>query len=270
MDRPAAQVNYWCPVLRLASMRKPCENRLAKIKELEETYKRRGWELDLDIFQLSKCQECQGRKLEGNGIKSVRPTLPEPEVRPTEKPMQKRKITRTDVLEALERLGQSPTRRALLDELGQAGFSYEMWNFKNLLKEMEAGGLIVQTAGPNRTSAVTISLPRAPQAPEAPEVPAAPEVPMCKKHPERPAVINPQGHSVDYCEECFAAWGRQGKEKQMKNKEDHPTWARMLLDKFPKFDPTWPHDLQLKWFEGLEKLISILKKETEHGPAGAD
>jgi hypothetical protein len=33
-----------------------------------------------------------------------------------------------------------------------------------------------------------------------------------------------------------------------------------LLDKFPKFDPTWPTELQTKWFESFEKFMASVKR----------
>jgi hypothetical protein len=36
----------------------------------------------------------------------------------------------------------------------------------------------------------------------------------------------------------------------------HPTsWKELLLTKFPSFDPTWPNDVQLKWFEAFDELL---------------
>jgi hypothetical protein len=33
-----------------------------------------------------------------------------------------------------------------------------------------------------------------------------------------------------------------------------------LLDKYPTFNPEWPEDVQLKWFEGWDKLTGRIKK----------
>ncbi len=33
------------------------------------------------------------------------------------------------------------------------------------------------------------------------------------------------------------------------------TWKELLLSKFPSFDPTWPSDVQLKWFEAFDELL---------------
>jgi len=36
---------------------------------------------------------------------------------------------------------------------------------------------------------------------------------------------------------------------------DQTTWYEMVLAKFPTFDPTWPDDVKLKWFEAFEGLL---------------
>lgn len=33
------------------------------------------------------------------------------------------------------------------------------------------------------------------------------------------------------------------------------TWHEMVLAKFPTFDPTWPNDVKLKWFEAFDLLL---------------
>ncbi len=33
------------------------------------------------------------------------------------------------------------------------------------------------------------------------------------------------------------------------------TWKELLLSKFPSFDPSWPNDVQLKWFEAFDELL---------------
>lgn len=33
------------------------------------------------------------------------------------------------------------------------------------------------------------------------------------------------------------------------------SWKELLLSKFPNFDPTWPTDVQLKWFEAFDELL---------------
>jgi hypothetical protein len=33
------------------------------------------------------------------------------------------------------------------------------------------------------------------------------------------------------------------------------SWKELLLTKFPNFDPTWPNDVQLKWFEAFDELL---------------
>ncbi len=33
------------------------------------------------------------------------------------------------------------------------------------------------------------------------------------------------------------------------------SWDKMLLTKFPTFDPTWPDEIKLKWFEAYDELL---------------
>ena len=33
------------------------------------------------------------------------------------------------------------------------------------------------------------------------------------------------------------------------------SWKELLLSKFPSFDPTWPNDVQIKWFEAFDELL---------------
>lgn len=33
------------------------------------------------------------------------------------------------------------------------------------------------------------------------------------------------------------------------------SWKELLLTKFPNFDPTWPNEVQLKWFEAFDELL---------------
>ena len=33
------------------------------------------------------------------------------------------------------------------------------------------------------------------------------------------------------------------------------SWKELLLSKFPSFDPNWPNDVQLKWFEAFDELL---------------
>jgi len=35
----------------------------------------------------------------------------------------------------------------------------------------------------------------------------------------------------------------------------HMSWKELLLTKFPSFDPTWPNDVQIKWFEAFDELL---------------
>jgi len=36
---------------------------------------------------------------------------------------------------------------------------------------------------------------------------------------------------------------------------DQNSWYEMVLNKFPTFDPGWPDDVKLKWFEAFESLL---------------
>lgn len=33
------------------------------------------------------------------------------------------------------------------------------------------------------------------------------------------------------------------------------TWEQMLLSKFPSFDPAWPDEVKVKWFDGFHRLM---------------
>ena len=39
------------------------------------------------------------------------------------------------------------------------------------------------------------------------------------------------------------------------------SWAQMLLAKFPSFDPAWPDEVKIKWFEAFKELRQMEKKE---------
>jgi hypothetical protein len=39
------------------------------------------------------------------------------------------------------------------------------------------------------------------------------------------------------------------------NRADTNPWAEQLLSKFPQFDPTWPDEVKLKWFDGFDRLM---------------
>jgi hypothetical protein len=38
---------------------------------------------------------------------------------------------------------------------------------------------------------------------------------------------------------------------------------KLLLSKFPSFDPAWSPEVQAKWFDGFEKLMAQFKKKSE-------
>jgi hypothetical protein len=40
------------------------------------------------------------------------------------------------------------------------------------------------------------------------------------------------------------------------------SWEEMLLMKFPSFDPNWPDEVKLKWFDGFEELLKRKLKDT--------
>jgi hypothetical protein len=40
-------------------------------------------------------------------------------------------------------------------------------------------------------------------------------------------------------------------------------WAKLLADKFPTLDPSWPDDVKSKWFEAFENLMEMLKKSSQ-------
>ena len=33
------------------------------------------------------------------------------------------------------------------------------------------------------------------------------------------------------------------------------TWDKLLLNKFPSFDPSWPDEIKLKWFQAFDELL---------------
>jgi hypothetical protein len=46
--------------------------------------------------------------------------------------------------------------------------------------------------------------------------------------------------------------------------EDPPTGrniSKILLDKFPSFDPAWPDDVKKMWFEGFKELRKMMEEE---------
>lgn len=40
-----------------------------------------------------------------------------------------------------------------------------------------------------------------------------------------------------------------------------PSWAELLISKFPTFDPTWSDDVKTKWFDGFNQLMGKGKPE---------
>jgi len=41
------------------------------------------------------------------------------------------------------------------------------------------------------------------------------------------------------------------------------TWDKMLLNKFPSFDPTWPDEVKLQWFRAFDELLRRGLTKTE-------
>jgi hypothetical protein len=44
------------------------------------------------------------------------------------------------------------------------------------------------------------------------------------------------------------------------------SWKELLLSKFPSFDPGWPNDVQLKWFEAFDELLKrgFISSDSDH------
>jgi hypothetical protein len=42
------------------------------------------------------------------------------------------------------------------------------------------------------------------------------------------------------------------------NSSARHTLAHILIDKFPDFDQAWPAEVQVKWFEGFDRLMEAL------------
>ena len=38
---------------------------------------------------------------------------------------------------------------------------------------------------------------------------------------------------------------------------DSINWDKLLLSKFPEFDPSWSDELKLNWFKGFDVLLRI-------------
>lgn len=46
-------------------------------------------------------------------------------------------------------------------------------------------------------------------------------------------------------------------------KPEEVSLEKILLSKFPSFDPNWPEEVQKKWFDGFDKLMDRVKKKDE-------
>lgn len=45
--------------------------------------------------------------------------------------------------------------------------------------------------------------------------------------------------------------------------ESGESWSKLLLSKFPPFDPNWPDDLKKQWFEGFQKFVDMSNGTTD-------
>lgn len=43
--------------------------------------------------------------------------------------------------------------------------------------------------------------------------------------------------------------------QEAKEVPDRTNWNRMLVEKFPTFDPSWTKEIQMKWFEAFDELL---------------
>ncbi len=41
------------------------------------------------------------------------------------------------------------------------------------------------------------------------------------------------------------------------------SWSQLLLSKFPSFDPSWPDDVKLKWFDAFDQLMKRGQEQEE-------
>jgi Family of unknown function (DUF5343) len=41
------------------------------------------------------------------------------------------------------------------------------------------------------------------------------------------------------------------------------SWSQMLLSKFPSFDPAWPDEVKVKWFDGFHRLMRMKEGDQE-------
>ncbi|MBI2287869.1 MAG: hypothetical protein HYU83_02625, partial [Chloroflexi bacterium] len=48
---------------------------------------------------------------------------------------------------------------------------------------------------------------------------------------------------------------------------ENMSWNRMLLDKFPSYDPNWSEEIQLKWFAAYDELLKRYSDKPQNGPA---
>ena len=35
------------------------------------------------------------------------------------------------------------------------------------------------------------------------------------------------------------------------------------MSKFPQFDPAWPDDVKIKWFDAFKQMMDVMKKQEE-------
>jgi hypothetical protein len=48
---------------------------------------------------------------------------------------------------------------------------------------------------------------------------------------------------------------RIGTSQDVEEVPERTTWDKLLLNKFPSFDPSWPDELKLKWFQAFDELL---------------
>jgi len=53
-----------------------------------------------------------------------------------------------------------------------------------------------------------------------------------------------------------------GKGKRFTRYQSNRSWEDKMLDKFPTFDPAWPPELKMKWFEGFKLLRTTLQESS--------
>ena len=294
-----AHVNFFCPELRGAFMRRPCEGFWAKIAEAREKWPNHQFQ-----FPLNKCEDCKGDKL-------VPPEQKEKAVVEAEKG----KMVRTQIHEAMERMiptvGPTITKKDL-----SVALDIPVANLTYHLNRMHAGGLVKITspgdgypdqiswptpkdaplpdkAGNVEKSEVIIQafqeecekagivqeapevlrVPEVPEDPnppdltevpevvEAPHLPEAPGVRLCKNNDGRPA-HKTSPYCLECCQENLKRNQEQAKAKPKANPGDLSAKERLFnwtLENLPAFDPTWAPEVWDRWLEVHRSLLELAK-----------